>query len=53
LVVDKLDRDTSLKIAEAALKVNEQYKSIISYIITTKENGETIEKFREIRKTYE
>jgi hypothetical protein len=48
VVVNKLDRDVSLKVAEAALKVNEQFKSIISYMITTKEDGETIEKFTKI-----
>jgi hypothetical protein len=46
-----LDRDVSLKVAEAALKVNEQFKSTISYMITTKEDGETIEKFKKIRNT--
>ncbi|MGC9068845.1 MAG: hypothetical protein ACP5IZ_07690, partial [Thermoprotei archaeon] len=46
VVVERLDRDVSLKIAEAALKVNEQFKSTISYMITTKEDGETIEKFK-------
>ncbi len=49
VVVERLDRDVSLKIAEAALKVNEQFKSTISYMITTKEDGETIEKFKKIR----
>jgi hypothetical protein len=51
VVVERLDRDVSLKVAEAALKVNEQFKSTISYMITTKEDGETIEKFKKIRNT--
>jgi len=53
VVVERLDRDVSLKVAEAALKVNEQFKSTISYMITTKEDGETIEKFKKSRSSHE
>jgi hypothetical protein len=53
VVVDRLDRDVSLKVADAALRVNEQYKSTISYIVTTREDGETIEKFRKTGKADE
>ncbi len=50
VVVDRLDRDTSMAVAKAALETNERYRSTISYMIVQK-GDPTIEKFMEAAST--
>ena len=48
IVVDKIDDDVRLKVAKAALEVNDKFKSTISYMIVEEGDNDIVLKFREI-----
>ncbi|WP_232203744.1 hypothetical protein [Caldivirga maquilingensis] len=48
VIVNEIKNDVRLKVAKAALEVNDKFKSTISYMIVDKGDHDIISKFREI-----
>ena len=48
IIVNKIDDDVRLKVAKAALEVNDRFKSTVSYMIVEEGDSDVILKFREV-----